>query len=291
MLRNLESISDIQNYSIKSSLNKENNTNSLKQQAIDLKKNLSIYQKLINNCEQTLLSLSNDLFEILNNTKLNKKNLKMILDGLINTHLNDQLDKIKKELNNLSQSSLFKGLLSMSDLCVNDNENMVTERKSISQTPETLVKKSFRSLKKIVPSSKTSLKISTEQNKIKNMKQSTFKKKCVNEVENIKELKSVLKQSKQEYKCFLRSLGWTEDRIDEIIKQENFLLSSHTKEIIKNSAEPPSNSAVTKTLNVVIKEYQAEPNEKIENNTISQTDFYSKKTNNVKNENTLARNK
>lgn len=239
-------------------------------------------------CEKTLISLSNDLLEIINNTNLSKENIQIIIKGLLHGHLTEQLNYTKQEIDLLSQSPILNKFLSSKNQEVdeNQNDNLITERKPNSQTPETVVKKSSRSLKKIIPSSKTSLKISNEKNFLPEQikKHLSFQKKMNVQKKSGKELKEILEESKKEYKSFLRSLGWTEDRIEEIIKQESYLMNSQPNEIIHNSADPSSNSALTKTLNVVIKEYiPCNINEKRNDNpNPSNIDFGSKKTNNLK---------
>ena len=307
LLRNFQSISESQSTSAKSSLKNIEQYDALKDQIKEIMKCYQKFIKLIKHCESVLISLINDLEEIVNNTKINKKSLKMILEGLLENHLKDDIENIKKEINKIFSNSPLKEILNMNEFTFKESENLLTERKSTSQTPETVVKKSFRSLKKIIPSSKTSLKLPKE-NKQNIKKQISFKKINKEEIQNPNELKKILKQSKQEYKNFLRSLGWTEDRIEEIINQENYLLNSETNDLIKNSPLPSSSSAITKTLNVLIKEYKPEAdneNDKYNNNNVDQdydsinfntndikninirrnpansdSDFYSKKTNN-----------
>lgn len=287
-LRNIQSVSDGQNQSLKSSFNRNPNNISLKKQNSDLKENILKFTKIIKICEKTLISLSNDLLEIINNANLSKTNIQMIIEGLLHNHLTDQLNHTKNEIDTFSQSPILNKLSSVQDqeIIQNQDDNLITERKSNSQTPETVVKKSFRSLKKIIPSSKTSLKISIEKNFLPEQikKHFSFKNCIKNQNKSGKELKQILEESKKEYKSFLRSLGWTEDRIEEIIKQENYLMNPQSNQIIHNSADPSSNSALTKTLNVVIKEYApSNINEDTnDNQNPSNIGFCSKKTNNLK---------
>lgn len=294
-MRRCNSISE-QAPQIKSSFGGSNDLTSLQEKLgnlTNLFENISkIYQKAI----EVIRILIKDVIEILKNRTLEKKNLIRIVHKLFEMTIDENLKNIERRLKNTLRNNLINGSIQLEqDIFISDNSKVSLEQSQAHSikmpfTPETVVKKQ----KKIIKKPKNYKKIKTVN--AKELEKLMDKKQI-----EVGGLRDILKKSKKGFKDFLRSFGWSDHEIEDAMRTASIRESPQTKILMSRKQDPPkvldntvqneyqlenqikNNTKSTFTKNIVIKEYVAADKTKKENK--MQSDFFSKQTNILKQEN------
>lgn len=246
----------------------------------------NIYRKSVS----SIKVLIKDVSEILSSKTLEKKHLIRIVRNLLEMTIDESLKIFEIKLKKILQGNILKGLIQLEQEIFNQDSDKDSLQQNSKReikmpfTPETIVKRSRPFTKKIIkPYNDLSKKTLEEFVNKKNME--------------VKGLRDILKKSKKGFKDFLRSFGWSDHEIQDAMRtasikespsrNRNQINSKNLKEIVTNEYQLVQESEVklknTQTKNIVIKEYlPVEVTKKKDEK--SDNDFFSKQTNNIKQE-------